>query len=302
MNVTRTCLIGSLLGALATPAFAQYNSSAPQLNGAATPYSSAATPASSAATPASSEAPVPGTAPDGLNAVSRGIQGPAGTASARVLVDGDVSTNSVGTPTSVVPDLFYSVTDQLQLGLVHQGPMGWQAQPGLGVCLAGKDNGCRKIYDNAGLDVLYGLPTLGKLELSAHGAFFANHFDPVTNVALGVTGKAHLADNVALVFDPKIAIELTKRDRNDDFLYMPVELAVQVGAPLTFHVLTGISGSLSSFGDTYEIPAGIGLVRNLNKNFDVGARFSLDNLLGQQPQDTGRADARSAALLVNIRI
>src|SRR3954468_3281484 len=101
MNSTRTCLVGCFLGSLATSAFAQNDD-------AASPVSSA---------------------PDGQYAVMRGVQGPAGMLSARILLDVNMSTDSIGKPISLVPDLYYGVTDRLQIGLLHDGPMDWQARP-----------------------------------------------------------------------------------------------------------------------------------------------------------------------------
>jgi hypothetical protein len=252
MNSTRTCLVGCLLGALATPALAQ--------NGDGT-------------------APV-SSAPDGQYAVMRGVQGPAGMLSARLLVDVNMSADLVGKPISLAPDLYYGVTDKLQLGLLHDGPMGWQARPGLGLCLTGKDNGCPRVYDNVGFDMMYGL-IFGALHLSAHGSLFVTSFDPsTTSLALGVAGKVHFSERVAVLFDPKIAIALSDRGTNDDALYIPLELEYQLGAPTTFKVLSGISGSLSKLGDTYQAPLGLGLVQNLTTHVDLGARFSFDNLLG----------------------
>jgi hypothetical protein len=273
MNSTRTCLIGCFLGSLATSAFAQNGDDA---------------------SPASS-------APAGEYAVMRGVQGPAGMLSARLLLDINMSADNVGKPISLVPDLYYGVTDKLQLGLLHDGPMGWQSRPGLGLCLTGKDNGCPKVYDNIGFDMMYGL-AFGAVQLSAHGSLFVTSFDPsTTSLALGAAGKVHVSEHVAVVFDPKIAIALSDRSTNDDALYIPLELEYQLGAPTTFKVLSGISGSLSSFGDTYQAPLGLGLVQNLTTHLDLGARFSFDNLLGQQPQGVGRADTRSLAILLNIR-
>jgi hypothetical protein len=266
-------LVVCFLGALATSAFAQDGDDG---------------------SPASS-------APDGQYAVMRGVQGPAGMLSARLLLDVNLSADNVGKPISFAPDLYYGVTDRLQLGLRHDGPMGWQARPGLGLCLTGKDNGCPKVYDNIGFDVMYGL-AFGKLHLSAHGSLFVSSFDPTTtSLALGVAGKVHVSDRVALFFDPKFGIALSDRGTNDDALYVPLELEYQLGAPTMFKVLSGISGSWSAFGDTYQAPLGLGLVQNLTTHLDLGARFSFDNLLGKQPQGVGRADTRSLAVLLNIR-
>lgn len=273
MKYARTCLIGCVLGMIATPALAENDDDVPAVT----------------------------TAPAGQYAVLRGVQGPAGMVSARVLLDINLSANRAGQPISLAPDLYYSATDRLQLGLLHEGPMGWQARPGLGLCLTGKNDGCPRVYDNVGFDVMYGL-AFERVHLSVHGSVFLSSFDPVTtSVALGVAGKAHISDLVAVVFDPKIAIAVTERDTNDDALYIPLELEYQVAAPTMLKLLTGLSGGLSAFGDTFEVPLGIGVVQNLNRHFDLGARFSFDNLLGQQPPGVGAADTRSLAILLNIR-
>jgi hypothetical protein len=271
MNSLPTCLIGVVVGSLATASLARADS------------------------PVSDE-------PAGEYAVQRGVQGPAGMLSARILLDVNLSSSLVGKPISLAPDLYYSVTDRLQLGLLHQGPMGWQARPGVGLCLTGTENGCPKIYNNVGFDLMYGLTSGGSVDLSAHGSLFMNSFSPAsTSLAVGVAGKLYFSKRFALLFDPKIAIAVNDRSTNHDDLFVPLELEWQVGALTTFKLLSGIEGDVSAFSNTYQIPVGVGLVRNLSHHFDLGARFSFDNLLGNQPPGVGAADARSLAVLLNIR-
>lgn len=272
-NRIRTCLVGCLLGAFATPALAQ---------------------------PADDVPPVTD-APDGQYAVMRGVQGPAGMFSARVLLGINLSDGAVGEPVSLAPDLYYSATDKLQLGLLHTGPLGWQSRPGLGLCLTGEANGCPDVYNNIGFDLMYGL-LFSELHLSAHGSLFLDSIDPTTmHAAVGLTGKAHFGDRAALLFDPKVAIAVDDRDTNPDFLHVPIELEYQARPPTMVKLLTAISGDLGALGDTYVVPLGLGVVQNLNKHLDLGVRFSFDNLLGKQPEGVGRADLRSLALLLNIR-
>jgi hypothetical protein len=240
-------------------------------------------------------------APDGQYAVMRGVQGPAGMFAARILLDINLSADLAGKPISLAPDLYYSVTDTLQLGLLHEGPMGWQAKPGLGLCLTGEDNGCPEVYDNVGFDVMYGV-SFGEVHLSTHTSLFLGPFDPLAaGLALGVAGKARLGTKVGLLFDPKILIELSEREIYDDALYIPLELQFQAGKGTTLKLLTGLSGGLSAFGDTYEIPFGAGLLQNLTPHFDIGLRFSFDNLLGHETAGVSRTDTRSLAILVNVR-
>jgi hypothetical protein len=273
MNITRTCFFTCVLGSLAVPAFADHTEDVPPVT----------------------------LAPDGQYAVMRGVQGPAGMLSARILLDINLSSDLAGKPISLAPDLYYSATDKLQFGLLHEGPMGWQAKPGLGLCLTGENNGCPDIYNNVGFDVMYGV-AFGDYHMSTHTSLFVSDFDPWTmSLALGVASKLHLGTRFALLLDPKIAIAITERDTNDDAVYIPAELQLQAGASTTLKLLTGLSGGLSAFGDTYEVPVGFGLLQNLTRHFDLGVRFSFDNLLGHETPGIGRADTRSLALLVNVR-
>jgi hypothetical protein len=276
-NRTRTCsfVVGICLAALASPALAEDSKEIDDV------------------------APV-SDAPDGQESVLRGVQGPAGMFSARVLLDVNLSKDLAGEPLSVMPNLYYSFTDKLQLGIVHDTPMGWQTKPGPGLCLSGEDSGCPQIYDNVGFDVMYGLG-FGDLHLSAHGTLYVTSIDNSDAMAtVGAAGKAHFSDKVALYFDPQIGIALSDRDVNDDYLFLPLELQYQLSAPTQLKLLSGVNGSLSEFGDTHRIPMGVGLVQNLTPNFDLGARFSFDNLLGET-NGAGRADERSLAVLANFR-
>jgi hypothetical protein len=239
---------------------------------------------------------------DGLVAVQRGVQSPKGMLAARIILGVNLSADRVGKPISIAPDIYYGISDRLQVGLVHTGPMGWQSRPGLGLCLTGEDNGCPKIYDNVGFDVMYGLAFASALHLSAHGTLYVASFDPSSLVlAVGAAGKYHVNDAVSLYFDPQLGIVVSDRDVSDDALYVPLELQYQAGAPMTLKLLTGFAGSLSAFGDTLQVPVGLGVVRNLSERLDLGARFSFDNLLGAQVDGVGRADARSLALLLVVR-
>ena len=239
----------------------------------------------------------------GKVAVRRGVQGPGGLFTARVLLLVNASKDSFGKPTSLAPDLFYSVSDTVQIGLLHTGPMGWQSRPGFGLCLTGTSDGCPKVYNNVGFDFMYGL-LFGDFHLSLHSSLFLLFFpDPnPTEVmwTIGLTGKFHFTNAVALFFDPRVGVMLSHRDIYKEQLFIPVELQFQTTAALSVKVLSGVSGRLSALGDTYEVPLGLGLVGNVNSNVDLGVRFSFDNLLGHAT-GVSRADARSIGLLLTLR-
>lgn len=243
-------------------------------------------------------------APPGKHAVSRGVQAPGGMLALRAFLHVNASKDAFGEPVSLAPDIFYAVTDNLQLGILHNGPMGWQTRPGFGLCLTGQDHGCPRVYDNVGLDLMYGL-AFGEVRFSVHSSLYVFRFSDPSAVmwTFGFVGKVHLGDVVALFFDPQVGVALNDRDGlNKDRLFLPVELQFQAGARVSLKLLSGVTGQLSNLGDTYEVPVGVGIVANLTTAFDLGLRFSFDNLLGQQPAGVSRTDTRSLSLLLQFRL
>ena len=241
-------------------------------------------------------------APMGEVAVRRGVQGPAGLFTARLSLLIDASKDSFGKPTSFAPDLYYSFTDTVQLGLLHTLPMGWQTLPGAGLCLTGTSNGCPHVYDNVGLDLMYGL-IYGDFHLSLHSSLFLVPIADPTGVmwTIGLAGKFHFSNMVALFFDPQVGIMLAHRDLYKDQLFIPIELQLQASAAVSLKLLSGVTGQLSALGDTYQIPLGLGIVGNLTPHLDLGLRFSFDNLLGHTVPGVSRTDERSIGLLLIIR-
>lgn len=207
--------------------------------------------------------PVSG-APMGEVAVRRGVQGPAGLFTARLSLLIDASKDSFGKPTSFAPDLYYSFTDTVQLGLLHTLPMGWQTLPGAGLCLTGPSNGCPHVYDNVGLDFMYGL-IYGDFHLSLHSSLYLVPIAAPAGVmwTVGLAGKFHFTNMVALYFDPQVGIMLAHRDLYKDQLFIPLELQLQASAAVSLKLLSGVTGQLSALGDTYQIPLGLGIVGNL---------------------------------------
>jgi hypothetical protein len=241
-------------------------------------------------------------APMGMYSVKRGVQGPAGLVHSRVLLHINTSKNAVGKPVSLAPDIWYSVSDVFQLGILHNGPMGWQTRPGAGLCLSGKSNGCPEVYDNIGFDALYGL-AFGDFHFSLHSSLYILSFqgDTPLQLTLGAATKLHLSDQFAIFLDPAFGIGLNSRDTNKDWFYLPVEFQFQAVPPVAFKLLTGVLGPLSGFGDNYQIPLGLGVIGNLSEAIDLGIRFSFDNLLGKIPPGLTRTSWSSLSLLMHVR-
>jgi len=197
----------------------------------------------------------------------------------------NMSASAVGKPFSLAPSVFYGVSDKLQVGIVHDGgTTRWSPFPavGAGICLAGKENGCAKVYDNVGLDALFGLAA-GKMNAAAHVGVLVNSFDPLLlKIRLGALIKYDAAPKVSIVSDPGIAIGVTERDAgNKESLAIPVYLWFNANEKLSVYGASGIFGPLDGFGDAYAIPAGLGATFAVNEKLGVGGDFWFVNIGGK---------------------
>lgn len=221
----------------------------------------------------------------------------------------NLSTDKVFKPFAIAPDIYYGVSDKLTAGLTH----------GIGLCLAGTDNGCAKVYDDVGLDVLFGLKHDAKMDLAVHAGANAYSLDAGTyGIHAGVLLKYQM-DKLGIYADPGIGIGLTKRDEagNKETLSIPIMVAYQANANLAPFVRTGIGGfavaSLSAsyngganldvdgagFGDTYAIPLGVGAVYAVSNKLDVGAEFDFPGIAGS---DLASTDLRYFVVSANLRL
>jgi hypothetical protein len=251
--------------------------------------------------PGGGDVPPVSSAPPGEEAVQRGVQGPAGLFHSRILLHINTSKNQGAKPISLAPDLYYAVTDSVQIGLLHNLPMGWLTRPGAGLCLSGKPS-CPHVYDNVGFDLLFGL-LFGDVHLSLHSSFYLLRIaDPLfAMLTVGTAGKFHFSDAVALFFDPQFGFALNDRSLNKDQFFLPLELQFQIVPPVAFKLLTGVTGPLSNFGDSYQIPVGLGVIGNISQAIDLGLRFSFDNMLGKIPTGQTRTSVSSLSVLMHLR-
>ncbi len=116
-------------------------------------------------------------------------------------------------PVSLAPDLWYGISDDLTLGLVHsgRGATGIFGGVGDGVCFTGKDNGCPKIYNNLGVDGRYQLVRKSGLSLAVDGGLYGRSLDPFQlSLKLGVLARFY-KEAFSVDFGPSIFIGLSKR-------------------------------------------------------------------------------------------
>jgi hypothetical protein len=245
--------------------------------------------------------------------------------SGKILIAGstlniNMSADAVGKPISLSPSVWYGVSDKLSVGLTHdQGTTPFTPRPGLrvttipnpldptmsvqaagagGICFTGEDNGCPKVYDNVGVDALYGLSD-SKFSMAAHPGLDVFAFDPfILQLRVGLLGRYMASEKLSIVFDPRITIGLTERDVNKEAIDVPVWVWFNVNEKLGAYVSTGIAGPFDGFGDSYRIPLQIGATYAVSSQLSVGGDFEFFNLLGSNSS----ADGRMLALRVAYRL
>jgi hypothetical protein len=197
----------------------------------------------------------------------------------------NASRDSFAKPINVAPHFYWAVTDHLSLGISHGG----------GLCL----NGCDKVYNDAGFDLMYFLTGSNKFELDLHAGVPIRSFDPfMMGMQGGVIGRVNLGSVTALVFDPSLYIGLTNRRRgNTQDLNLPFWFYFQATDVVVPFVGSGLQGPFDGFFDRFAMPLEGGILFDVARNVDVGFSLRFHNLLGRG----GNADSRSLYFLGRFR-
>jgi len=220
------------------------------------------------------------------------------------LVEVNMSADFVGKPFSIAPDIWYGVSDKLTVGLSHSSwaATGFFGGVGEGLCLAGEDNGCYKVYNNLGLEAVYGvkedasmsLAATGGLEIPALATPGADGDIMLMGIKLGVKGE-YRTGKIGIQFEPNLYSGATERDAgNKEKLFIPVGAMYSVDAKLHAGVQTGIAGPLDGFGDAYTVPFSFGAYYMVSPKIAAGGVFSFLNLAGKNSS----ADYRSLSLIL----
>jgi hypothetical protein len=208
----------------------------------------------------------------------------------RVLLDAYLEMNLVSgaefKPFSLSPDVWYGVTDDITVGLVHSavGGSGFIGGVGESLCLAGTGGGCADVYHNFGVDARYKLKT-GNLAYAAEGGLYVAAFDPdfVMAVKLGAVARWQQG-KIAAEVSPNLFIGVTGRTVgegatevtvNGEVLNLPITGLYEITPKISAALQLGAVVPFENTGDTYRIPLSIGGHFAVNESINVNLAFSL---------------------------
>jgi hypothetical protein len=248
--------------------------------------------------------PPPAAATDGPATGERVVL-PAKRLYGQAMLEIELSDGAAFDPVSLAPDVYYGVTPDLTVGLVHSstGSTGIIGGSGSSLCLG---DSC-DVYRNFGLDGRYQVTT-GKVGVAGAFGLYATSLDPLKlALKLGVVGRYRPSpmSKLAVDFAPSLFIGLTEREPdtmgmmgmmgstgNKEVFVLPVTALYVVKPKLTALVQTGLVVPFEAAGDLFFVPLSIGASYAINQQLSVQGAFSLLHLLGGDGNQTG-FDARS---------
>lgn len=197
----------------------------------------------------------------------------------------NASRGSFAEPIHLAPHVYWGVSDDLSLGISHER----------GLCL----NGCDKVYNDAGFDLMLFLTGSNRFELDLHAGIPISSFDPfMIGIRAGVIGRVNLGQVTALVFDPSLYVGFSERDRgNREHLDLPFWFYFQATRTVVPFVGSAVSGRLDGFFDDFAAPLEGGVLFGVTPDVDLGFSLRFHHLLGPD----GTADARSLYFLARFR-
>ncbi len=208
-----------------------------------------------------------------------------------------LSEDAVGEPISLAPDVYVGIDRHLTVGFTHR----------VGVCLTpGEESGCPTAYHDAGAEVVYSFMRGGNVQMAFSGGIDAPRFSPFTaGVHAGSVTRIR-GGKIAFVLEPNLYLGLLGRSNDTEDLTVPTREVLRVPVSLQFQAqpqtnifaTSGLRESLRDFGDSYEIPLGVGATFALNHRLDLGGEFRLDDLFGRDGGFARRILILRAALRV----
>ncbi len=211
--------------------------------------------------------------------------------------DINLSKESAFKPVSLSPDLWYGVTDDVTLALLHSGraTTGFLGSVGESLCIAGEDNGCASVYSNVALAARLRLGTRA-IATAIDASLIVGDFDPfVLSTRLGLAARLRRG-KVAFEAAPGFVLGLTERDavKRDSFA-VPLTLSYAATPAVALAVQSGVVVPFDETGDTYSIPLSLGVQYAATSAIAIAGSFSLPVLAGGDAVPTG-ADVRTMSL------
>lgn len=249
----------------------------------------------------STSATVDANAQAGQSQTPNSLVMPKGSLLLDAFIEMDLSKGEAFHAVSISPDLWYGVTDDLTLGLVHSttGATGFIGGIEDSLCIG---QACEHVYPDVGLDARYRIAR----PLAVDVGLYAVDTDPFQlAIKLGIAGRWTWG-KLSLESQLSLFIGLTNRTPaaemppppvppgvNTEELFLPITVAYLVAPRVDIALQPGLVLPFTQTGSTWAIPLSIAVRFAATPRLGVGLAFSFLDLIGGG--DSG-ADGRSLTL------
>lgn len=187
----------------------------------------------------------------------------------------------IGSPTSLAPDLWYGVTPELTLGVIHSDDsidrVPAMFEPGASICIVREQVSCPHRYHGSGLDGLYQISP----GIAAHARLLLRDVDPIKPALTAGAMLRWVHGWFSVTGDPYIQLGLyNTRDGNRAQLWLPVTIAVAPIERVSLEVHTGYDTDFEVWNDGYYIPLLVRVRAHVIDQLDVGAAVGFAALAG----------------------
>lgn len=222
----------------------------------------------------------------------------------------DLSENRFGEQVIIGADVFYGVSPDLDVGLVHSSTerTGFLADEDGGICIG--DAFCGDTYDRPGVLGRYPLLRGESLKvLLEAGLIVVTFTDPFAlSLKLGMRARWQ-SGKFFLRVTPNLFVGLAGRtieemgvesDFNKERLHVPVDVGYGVAENIDVFVQLGVAGPLADFVDGLNTPLGAGLSYRVTESIAILGWFSFLNVFNTQPDFEIGLDIRAAGVSATI--
>ena len=192
----------------------------------------------------------------------------------------------VGSPTSLAPDLWYGVTRDLTVGVIHSDASIDRVpaffEPGETICVHLEEVSCPRHYHGSGVDGVYAIQR-GALDVALHARFLIRDVDPIKPaLTLGSTLRWRHRW-LSVVGDPYVQLGLANRSAgNRAELWLPVTVAYAPIARASIELHTGYNSDFAVWNDGYYVPVLVRVRGRVIDQLELGAGIGFASVLGTQ--------------------
>lgn len=225
------------------------------------------------AAPASARA-----APDDI--VGRPLVLAPGELDAELVIEINAAAGAIARPLSLAPDVWWGLTRDITVGLIHSDPSVDRIEPGASVCVRSGLLSCDRIYHGSGAELAWQVRE-GGLAVAGIARLLVRDVDPWKPAAtLGVRARWRHG-RLAVTAAPYLQIGLANTDLgNRTAAVVPITLAVQPVWHWALRLATGWNSDLAVWRDGWHVPVALGARVRATEQLDVAVDYGFTSLLG----------------------